>query len=237
MVETPGPVPDSPLPKSLAELANAVRRRRLDPLAVRVHELAQALRRQFGGTPTAVEALADALPLAAWVVWRKGRRLLGETMPAEPEPPALPFDAVPDLEPAVAWLEDRYRAAYAYWGVRRWPPAPPPPVAGATLDRLLGAWPSGRRPRAVAEAQVVLSDPLWRGGIAVVRWLRRFRGRPFQDLLSGLDRPRQVEYFWVLVALWARGRVEVDQAAPYGPLRVHLRPVRGEGRLPLTRGR
>jgi chromatin segregation and condensation protein Rec8/ScpA/Scc1 (kleisin family) len=206
---------------SLVDLATHLRRHRLDPLAISAVELVRQLRAhwQVAGPP-GLDEVADELPIAAWVVRRKGARLIpGNEDPPEPE---LPPEEAPwaGLEPLSAWLQHRQAAAYAQGGVPRWPLPPPAEVPDATPWRLRWAWPPGRirKPRAAPEV-LVRSDPLWRRGLYVAHWLRRRPGGGrFDELTEGMGRSEQVDVFLVLLSLWARRRVQMMQPGAYAPL-------------------
>jgi chromatin segregation and condensation protein Rec8/ScpA/Scc1 (kleisin family) len=218
---------------SLLDLATHLRRRRLDPLTISATELVRQLRSGWR-TPRvpSLDMVADELPVAAWVVRRKGLRLIpGSADDPEPDesPPDPPWAALPAL---TEWLRQQYGANHTWGGPARWPDPLPPEIPDATPWRLRWAWPPGRAPRPTPPpAVVVRTHPLWRRGLYVVHWLRRRPGGgTFQELARARPRPEQVDMLLVILALWARRRIAVGQDAPYGPLRVQLAAAaHGEG--------
>jgi chromatin segregation and condensation protein Rec8/ScpA/Scc1 (kleisin family) len=215
---------------TLVDLATHLRRRRIDPLSFSATELIRQLRARWRGAEIpSLNEVAEELPVAAWVVRRKGLGLIpGSREEPEPEPAedVPPWDALPVL---TEWLKARAVAAHAWGGVARWPEPAPPLIPDATPWRLLWAWPPGRLPRGRPAPQVVMrTHPLWRRGLRLIHWLsRQPKGGILQDWMTGRTREEQVDVLLVLLSLWARRRVELSQAAPYGPLKVLL--IRGGG--------
>ena len=210
---------------SLSDLASHLRRRRIDALTISARELVEQLREAWQPVDIpSFDEVADELPVAAWVVRRKGQSLIPGSVEEEGEEPpaAAPWAALVEL---VGVLMDRYPAAYARYGPPRWPSPPPPEIHDATPWRLRWAWPPGRpAPRRPAPEVVLPGEPLWRRGLLVAHWLRRQRGQGrYAELAESLAPDEQVDLFLIVLALWARRRLSLDQREAYGPLTIRLR--------------
>lgn len=209
---------------SLAGLAERLRRRRLDVREIGATELVRQLK-AYWATVETVDPVADDLPVAAWVIRQKASALVpGETAP-EPQDP----------EPAPAGVSrwgEVLRLAYesrvvAVAGPPRWPDAVPPTVAGASPERLVASWPPTRPRRPPPDpVPVPMPPPLWRRALEVIRRLRRDGARlTWSRLVAGWARPRRVDAFLILLALWRRGTVELVQpdTSPEPEVRWHGR--------------
>jgi chromatin segregation and condensation protein Rec8/ScpA/Scc1 (kleisin family) len=210
---------------SLTDLAAHLRKRRIDALSISARELVRQLRAAWQPTEVPwLDAVADELPVAAWVVRQKGLSLIPGSAGPEPDSgePAAAWEALPAL---AAILRDRRAAAYAWYGPPRWPRPAPPEIPDATPWRLRWAWPPGRPTlRPPAPQVVVPSRPLWRRGLLLAHWLRRHGGRgDYHELVQGLSREDQVEVFLVVLALWARRRLALRQDGVYGAVTIRVR--------------
>jgi chromatin segregation and condensation protein Rec8/ScpA/Scc1 (kleisin family) len=206
---------------SLEELVSRIRSRRLDPLNIDAHQMVTQCRTGWKDA-VSVDEVADDLPKAAWVLHRKGQSVLpGAIEVEEPEPVAE--DAEPWVRPAALLLRAYFETVpQGSGGAPRWPDALPRPPRDATPYRLAMAWPPGRpRREDPPPALVVPPEALWRRGLSLVR---RLRARPhttgWEELVAGQDIAGRVETFGILMALWARQRVELRQSVPFGPLTV-----------------
>jgi len=179
-------------------------------------------RARWREAPT-LDEVADDLPQAAWVLRRKGQSVLPGVEDTEEEPEPVAAAAEPWVRPAALMLRTRVQSlAPGDGGPPRWPDPIPPPPRDATPYRLAMAWPPGRpRREPPPPALVMSSEALWRRGLALVR---RLRPRPhptgWDELVAGQDVAGRVETFAILMALWARGRVDLRQSVPFGPLSV-----------------
>ncbi|MCL8208668.1 MAG: hypothetical protein K6V97_11435 [Actinomycetia bacterium] len=213
---------------SLAGLAERLRRRRLEARDIRATELVRQLR-AYWATVESVDPVADELPVAAWVIRQKAAAMVPAETPPEPPPPAPPAGVD-------AWAETlrRLYAARvpAVAGPPRWPDAGPPRIAGATPARLAAAWPPTRqkRPPPVPVA-VPTPPPLWRRAREVLQRLRRGGARVrWSRLVAGWGRPRRVDAFLIVLALWRRGAVDVIQEDASGEPEVSWRGRRSPAR-------
>lgn len=209
----------------LKDLAARIRRRALSPLAFSASELVDQLQYAWREATT-FDDVADELPVAAWLVHRKGMELIGGSEPMEPDPESeirVSAEWIPAAVEALKALTEAEGPARA--GPPRWPSPAPPKLLDATPWRLVLAWPPGRPPRPAPLPQVVVPPTaLWRRGLKLVHWLRRRKGQGlWKDLAKDLERDQQVEAFMVLLSLWAHHRVELKQAAPYADLMVRSR--------------
>ncbi len=215
---------------SLGELVAGLKGRRVDPLGLSATELVRQCRVQWQAVAS-VDEVAEELPDTAWILRRKGQALFPEATEETPEsPPGL---RAPWLETAGVLLRDLWlQTPPGLGGPPRWPDPTPRPPRDATPWRLALAWPTGRprRPPAVATV-VVPTRTWWRRGMAL---LRRLRGRPdgieWRELAAHWGRREGVEAFTVVMALWGRQHLSLQQERPFGPLRVQwvgLRRSRG----------
>lgn len=206
---------------SLEDLVARIRSRRLDPLSVDAHLMVTQCRAMWREAAT-VDEVADDLPQAAWVLRRKGQSVLPG---AEDEPVSEPVaeDALAWVRPAALMFQDwLLRVPAGEGGPPSWPDPLPRPPKDATPHRLAMAWPPGRpRKEAPPPTLVVAPTALWRRGLWLVRRLRRPPApTAWDELVSGQDVAGRVEAFGILLALWARERVELQQSVPFGPLTV-----------------
>ncbi len=217
---------------SLEDLVARIRARRLDPLSIDAYLMVTQCRARWREVES-VDDVAEDLPQAAWVLRRKGQSVLPGAMPEpEPEPPPE-LEAAPWVRPAALLLRDLAREIpLGEGGPPRWPDPAPRMPRDATPYRLAMAWPPGRpRREAAPPALVVPTRALWRRGLALIR---RIGPRPkpttWDDLVAGQGTSGQVEAFSILLALWARERVELTQSVPFGPLTVRRQVREGRGR-------
>jgi len=205
-----------------------IRRHALSALDIPVSQLVQQLRMHWE-TMEHVDAIADDLPVTAWVLGRKALELVAD--PVDPDPP-VPDDRAWVAE-AVAVLK-RHGAGVepVVEGPPRWPSPTWPAIADAHPWRLPLAWPPGRPRRRTPPPTVVPPTvPLWRRALVLVRRLRRLgRAAAFQEVVADLPVGEQVEQFLVVMALWSRGRLDAEQSEPFGPLHLTMRSRRQSGR-------
>lgn len=215
----------------LSDLAARIRRRALSPLAISASELVGQLQEGWRDATT-FDDVADELPVAAWLVHRKGMELIPGSEPVEPEPERVTGVEAAWIPAAIAELKElAQREGPAVAGPSRWPSPIAPRLLEATPWRLVLAWPPGRPPRTAPPPQVVVPPTaLWRRGLKLVHWLKRRQGEgSWKDLAKGLEPEQQVEAFMMLLSLWAHHRVELKQAAPYADLVVSSRFGSGTG--------
>ncbi len=215
---------------SLEDLVARIRARRLDPLSIDTYQMVAQCRLRWRELDS-VDEVAEDLPQAAWVLHRKGQSVLPGSAP-EPEPDPPPeLEAAPWVRPAALLLRALHlKTPPGEGGPVRWPDPSPRVPRDATPYRLAMAWPPGRpRREPPPPALVVPTRALWRRGLALVRRLgRRRETRTWDELVAGQGTSGQVETFSILLALWARERVELTQSVPFGPLMVR-RQTRGGG--------
>lgn len=214
---------------NLSDLVHRLKRRSLDVGTICASDLVAQLQEGWKLAPT-LESVADDLPVAAWVIHRKGLGLLPQE-PEMAEPEGDGGESVRWVKEASLGLRHRWATiAHPISGPARWPDPLEPRLIEATPWRLRMAWPPGRI-RKSPPAPVVILAPraLWRRGLEAVRRIRRYGGRcRWEDLVQGLSREDTVETFMVMLSLWARHRLILRQDAPLSSLEVAINTRRSD---------
>lgn len=215
---------------NLADLVQRLKRRSLDAGTICASDLVAQLQEGWKLAPT-LESVADDLPVAAWVLHRKGLGLLPQEIEGvEPETDGGGDESHRWLQEASEALRHRWATvAHPISGPARWPGPNEPRLIEATPWRLRMAWPPGRIRKAKPAPVIILAPrSLWRRGLEAVRRIRRHEGTcRWEDLIQGLSREDTVETFLVMLSLWARHRLTLRQDAPFAPLEVAIH-IRGE---------
>jgi chromatin segregation and condensation protein Rec8/ScpA/Scc1 (kleisin family) len=215
-----------------------LRRRAIPAVDISAAELIDQLRRHWR-TVHPVDRVAEELPVAAWVLMRKTHELLQDPDPADVIPSESAADRAWVEAAAAGLLQHAANLRPTLSGPPRWPEPTWPPIVDAHPWRLPLAWPPGRPARPQPLPTLVTGEvPLWSRALELLRRVRRAgASAEFGALVQDLPIDQQVEQFVVMVALWARGRLDAAQPAPFGPLKLALVTRRRRaGAAPRTRG-